>query len=745
MNKDLIPTLSSLAQQNGPSPTSTSALDAVLEQAKDQLQLQMLLIEVASCDDGADFALIARAYGFARERHEGQHRKSGHPFLQHCVEVARLLAQLRMDDTTVAAGLLHDVIEDTSATYDEVSDLFGPKIADLIDGVTKIDRFTYESREARQAETYRKMLLSMVKDIRVILIKLVDRLHNMRTLEYIGADAQERIARETLEVFAPLAHRFGLARIRWELEDRSLKFLFPEVYAELREKVAMKRREREDYIEEFKKPIESELYKSGVEAEIGGRPKNFYSIYNKMKARGKPFEEIYDLLAVRIIVDSMRECYQTLGLVHSIYRPVPERIKDYISMPKSNMYQSLHTSVIGPRGLPVEVQIRTRDMHHTAEIGIAAHWRYKSGGDAPTDLDQHISWLRQIIDMQQDATDPEEFLENLKIELFQDEIFVFTPKGDLQQFPKGATPIDFAFNIHTDIGLHCLTAKVNGQVVPLSTRLASGDTVEIITSSHQSPNRSWLDSVQTVKARQSIRRWLKDEQHAHSVRLGQELLERELKRYPDLGVKYDLATVAGEFGLADTEHLYAALGSGDLSVGKLIGRLIPQQPKVTRKRRQDRRGIRIQGMDDLMISFGKCCTPIPGDAIIGLITRGRGVTVHRTDCPNIGQISEDPERLLRVNWDMETDQAFTVQLRVRSHDRKFLLSDISKALGDSGCNIQSATTRTVGQIAEQDFWVDVVNIVQLQQAMKKANDIDGVLEVLRIDESDAQSLDALTA
>lgn len=335
MNKDLIPTLSSLAQQNGPSPTSTSALDAVLEQAKDQLQLQMLLIEVASCDDGADFALIARAYDFARERHEGQHRKSGHPFLQHCVEVARLLAQLRMDDTTVAAGLLHDVIEDTSATYDEVSDLFGPKIADLIDGVTKIDRFTYESREARQAETYRKMLLSMVKDIRVILIKLVDRLHNMRTLEYIGADAQERIARETLEVFAPLAHRFGLARIRWELEDRSLKFLLPEVYAELREKVAMKRREREDYIEEFKKPIESELYKSGVEAEIGGRPKNFYSIYNKMKARGKPFEEIYDLLAVRIIVDSMRECYQTLGLVHSIYRPVPNALKITSQCPRA--------------------------------------------------------------------------------------------------------------------------------------------------------------------------------------------------------------------------------------------------------------------------------------------------------------------------------------------------------------------------------------------------------------------------
>jgi len=715
-------------------PAANSDLDAVLEQAKDQLQLQMLLIEVASCDDSADFALIARAYDFARQRHEGQHRKSGHPFLQHCVEVARLLAQLRMDDTTVAAGLLHDVIEDTTATYKDVSSQFGHKIADLIDGVTKIDRFTYESREERQAETYRKMLLSMVKDIRVILIKLVDRLHNMRTLDYIGADAQERIALETVEVYAPLAHRFGLARIRWELEDRSLKFLHPEVYSELREKVSMKRREREDYIEEFKKPIEIDLHKSSIEAEIGGRPKNFFSIYNKMKARGKPFEEIYDLLAVRIIVDSMRECYQTLGLVHAIYRPIPERIKDYISMPKSNMYQSLHTSVIGPRGLPVEVQIRTRDMHHTAEIGIAAHWRYKAEDKAPSDLDQHMSWLRQIIDMQQEASDPEEFLENLKIELFQDEIFVFTPQGDLHQFPKGATPIDFAFNIHTDIGMHCLTAKVNGQVVPLSTRLSSGDTVEIVTSSHQSPSRSWLDSVQTVKARQSIRRWLKDEQHAHSVRLGQELLDRELKRFPDVAVKYDLTTIANELGLPDTEYLYAALGSGDLSVGRLIGRLFPQQPKQSKSRRQDKRGIRIQGMNDLMITFGKCCTPIPGDAIVGLITRGRGVTVHRTDCPNIGQISEEPERILQVNWDMENDQAFTVQLRVRSHDRKFLLSDISKALGDSGCNIQSATTRTLGQIAEQDFWVDVVDITHLQQAMEKANKIEGVLEVLRIDE-----------
>ncbi len=713
-----------------------SDLDSVLEQAHDQLELQMLLIEVASCGNQADFSLIARAYHFAKERHEGQQRKSGRPFLQHCVEVARLLAQLRMDDTTVAAGLLHDVIEDTPATYDEIVGLFGEKIANLIDGVTKIDRFTYESREARQAETYRKMLLSMVKDIRVIIIKLADRLHNMRTLDFIGADAQKRIARETLDVYTPLAHRFGLARIRWELEDRSLKFLKPEIYAELREKVSMKRREREDYIEEFKAPIEEELKKSSIEAEIGGRAKNFYSIYNKMQARGKPFEEIYDLLAVRIIVKNMRECYHTLGLVHGIYRPVPERIKDYISMPKSNMYQSLHTSVIGPRGLPVEVQIRTGEMHHTAELGIAAHWRYKSGETTSSNLDQHMSWLRQVIDMQQETTDPEEFLKNLKTELFQDEIFVFTPKGDLQQFPQGATPIDFAFNIHTDIGLHCLTAKVNDHIVPLRSELNSGDTVQIITSPHQSPSRSWLESVKTNKAQQAIRRWFKDEEHAHSVRLGQEILTRELLRYPNVSQQENMGDLASELGLESGEQLYAALGSGDISIGRIISHLLPHpQPKQPKPHHQDRRGICIQGMNNLMISFGKCCTPIPGDAVIGLTTRGRGITVHRTDCPNMGHISKDPDRLLQVSWDLEKEQAFTVKLRVRSHDRKYLLSDISRALGDSGCNIQSATTRTADGAAEQDFRIDVANIAQLQQAMKNANRIKGVLKVQRLDES----------
>ena len=712
-----------------------NGLDEILEEAHDHLQLQMLLIEVASCNDQADFALIARAYHFAKQYHEGQIRKSGHPFLHHCVEVARLLAQLRLDHTTVAAGLLHDVIEDTPATYADVAGQFGDKIADLIDGVTKIDRLNYESREARQAETYRKMLLSMVKDIRVMLIKLVDRLHNMRTLEHMKPESRERIAHETLEVYAPLAHRFGLARIRWELEDSSLKFLEPEIYRELREKVAMKRREREAYIEEFKSPIEGKLLENGIEAEFTGRAKNFYSIYNKMKARNKPFEEVYDLLAVRIITSTVRECYHILGLVHGIYAPIPERIKDYISTPKSNMYQSLHTSVIGPRGQYVEVQIRTSAMHHTAEIGIAAHWRYKSEDEISSDIDQHLGWLHQVMDWQQEATDPAEFMANFKIELFQDEIFVFTPKGDLYQQPKGATPIDFAFAVHTDIGLHCLTSKVNGQVVPLSTHLNSGDTVHIVTNSNQKPNRSWLEFVKTTKAHQAIRRWLREEQHGHGVRLGRDILERELKRYRT-DASFDLDAIATDFGLGDAEHLYAALGIGDLSVGKVIGKIVPHKPKRRGLfRRRDRRGISIQGMQDLMIAFGKCCTPIPGDRIIGLITRGRGVTVHRTDCPNIGEISEEPDRLLQVQWDLEGEPAFTVQLRTRSQDRKYLLSDISKAISDAGSNIRSSATHTEGEVSEQDFWIDVTDIKQLRRTINRIGKTKGVLDVRRIDEA----------
>ena len=709
-------------------------LDELVEQGGDELRLSMLLIEVSSCNDQADFALINRAYHFAKEHHKGQIRKSGEPFLAHCVEVARLLAQLGLDHTTVAAGLLHDVIEDTPATDAEVAEQFGDKIAELIAGVTKIDQITYESREARQAETYRKMLLSMVKDIRVILIKLADRLHNMRTLQYLSLESRERTASETLEVYAPLAHRFGLARIRWQLEDQSLKFLEPETYQELRESVAMTRREREDYIKEFKVPIEESLHANGIKAEFTSRAKNFYSIYNKMKARGRPFDEIYDLLAMRIITGTERECYQILGWVHHIYTPIPGRFKDYISTPKSNMYQSLHTSVIGPKGQYVEVQIRTAQMHHTAEIGIAAHWRYKSNDTGPSDLDQHMSWLHQVMDWQQEASDPVEFMESLKSELAsQDEIFVFTPKGDLHQLPKGATPIDFAFAIHTDIGLHCSTAKVNDQVVPLSATLSSGETVEIVTASQQKPRLTWMDQVKTAKARQAIRRWLREEQYDHNVRLGKEALDRGLK--PDqAGDPPDLSAVAKEFGFSNAEHLYAALGNGDLSIGKVIGKIAPPEPKRRALRPQDRRDIRIQGMQNLMILFGKCCGPIPGDDIVGLVTRGRGVTVHRTNCPNIGRISAEPDRLLAVEWKIEDEPAVTVQLRTRSWDRTYLLADISRAISDAGSNIRDSTTRTDGHIAEQDFWIDVTDSEQLRQAIDQIERIEGVLEVLRVDE-----------
>ena len=721
------------------SPTHLSALpntylDELVEQGGDELRLSMLLIEVSSCNDQADFELLNRAYYFAKEHHKGQIRKSGEPFLAHCVEVARLLAQLGLDHTTVAAGLLHDVIEDTPATYVEVAEQFGDKIAELIAGVTKIDQITYESREARQAETYRKMLISTVKDIRVMLIKLADRLHNMRTLQYLSPESRERTASETLEVYAPLAHRFGLARVRWQLEDQSLKFLEPKIYQELRESVAMTRQEREDYIKEFKVPIEECLHANGIKAEFTSRAKNFYSIYNKMKARSKPFEEIYDLLAMRIITGTVRECYQILGWVHHMYTPIPGRIKDYISTPKSNMYQSLHTSVIGPKGQYVEVQIRTAQMHHTAEIGIAAHWRYKSNDEALGDLNQHMSWLHQVIDWQQEATDPVEFMENLKTELAsQDEIFVFTPKGHLHQLPKGATPIDFAFAIHTDIGLHCATAKVNDHVVPLSAALSSGQTVEIITAPQQKPKLAWLDQVKTAKARQAIRRWLREEQYDHNVRLGKEALDKGLRTYR-ADDPPNLDAVAEEFGFSDAEHLYAALGNGDLSIGRVISRIAPPKPKRRALRPQDRRDIRIQGMQNLMIRFGKCCGPIPGDEIVGLVTRGRGVTVHRTDCPNTGRISAEPDRLLAVEWELEDEPAFTVQLRTRSWDRTYLLADIARAISDAGSNIRDSTTRADGHIAEQDFWIDVADNEQLRQAIDQIEQIEGVLEVQRVDE-----------
>ena len=710
-------------------------LDEILEEASDELQLQMLLIEVASSNEHADFDLICKAYHFANEKHSGQTRMSGQPFIQHCVEVARILAQLRLDSTTVAAGLLHDVLEDTAVTLDEVTKEFNPKIAALTDGVTKIKRFHYQNRETRQAETYRKMLLSMVEDLRVILVKFADRLHNMRTLDHVDNEQQKRISRETVDVYAPLAYRLGLARIRWELEDLSLKYLDPDMYSEISRQVAMKREEREAYIERFKDPIQADLSKSDVDSEITGRPKNFYSIYHKMRSRGKPFNEIYDLSAVRILVQSVRECYMTLGLVHTLYHPISDRFKDYIATPKTNMYQSLHTSVVGPDGRTVEVQIRTREMHQTAEIGIAAHWRYKGGLPSEIESDQRIDWLRQVLDWQRDAPDPKEFLENLKIELYRDEIYVFTPKGDLLQLPKGATTIDFAFAVHTDIGNHCLTAKVNGQIVPLSTELNSGDSVQIISSQHQQPTRIWLEMVKTAKARHSIGRWLREEQFSHSVRLGQEILERELKRYRQSVKSESLDELAEELGLSDSERLYAGIGSGDLAVSGVVNRLVPNPPKRRiRPLFRDRKGIRIQSLHDMMIHFGKCCSPIPGDRIVGLISKGRGISVHRTDCPNMADIAEDPDRLTVVEWDVDEDQSFSVQLHINGNDRTYLLSEITKTISENGANIRSVESHSKLHLFEGTFWLEVNDARQLHSMTKTLSKLEGVSEVRRVDD-----------
>ena len=725
------------------------SLEEILAEVND-LEIQMLLIEVGSINEQADFDLIARAYGWASDKHAGQTRMSGRPFMQHCVEVARILAQLRLDSTTVAAGLLHDVLEDTSVTLEEVAAEFSPKIAALTDGVTKVERFQYRGtkdqdtedqdkrkREAEQAENFRKLLLSMVEDLRVILIKFADRLHNMRTLDHVDPEQQKRISRETVDVYAPLAYRLGLARISRELEDLSLKYLDADQYDEIRRQVAMKREQREVYIEEFKAPIQADLAKAGIDAEITGRPKHFYSIYNKMKSQGTTFEEIYDLSGVRILVESVRDCYTTLGLVHSLYLPISDRFKDYIATPKTNMYQSLHTSVVGPDGNPVEVQIRTREMHQTAEIGIAAHWRYKSGGSPEVESDQRIGWLRQVLDHQREAADPMEFLENLKIELYRDEIYVFTPKGDLEQLPRGATTIDFAFALHTDIGLHCLTAKVNGQIVPLGTQLQSGDSVQIIDSQHQHPTSSWLDMVKTGKARYWIGRWLREEQFSHGVRLGQEILERELEKYRHSVRSESLDELAEELGLADSEHLYAAVGSGELSVSGVVNRLVPERPKRRiRPLFRNLRGIRIQGLDNMMIHFGKCCSPIPGDRIVGLITKGRGITVHRTDCPNMGDIAEDPDRVTVMEWDVDEEQSFSVQLRVTGTDRTYLLTEMTRVISEAGANIRSAESHTRLNRVEGTFQLEVTDARQLQTMIRGLAKIEGVNEVTRVDVPD---------
>jgi len=688
----------------------------------------------------ADPNFILRAFHFAAEAHKSQLRKSGAPYIEHCVETARELAELRMDPVTVAAGLLHDVVEDTGVTIEEVREAFGEEVAQLVDGVTKISGLQFTSQEEEQAEYFRKLLFSISKDLRVILIKFADRLHNMRTLHYLPKKEAERIALETREIYAPLAHRFGMANLQWELEDLALKILDPEAYENLSRKLVQEKIKSEQLLKSIIEPIQRELNAKGIQGEITGRFKSIYSIYRKMKERMKPFDEIYDIFAIRIIVNTVDECYLVLGIVQNLFKPVENRYKDYIAKPKVNMYKSLHTTVVGPDGRMVEVQIRTWDMHKVAEIGIAAHWKYKEGRKESNALDYYSAWLREVIDWQKDVLDPKDYLEILKTDLFHNEVFVFTPKGDLLKLPQGATALDFAFAIHSDVGLHCLGAKVNNRIVPLHTVLQNGDTVEIITSIHQKPHQDWLKFVRTSKAKTKIKQWLKTAQYQEAVRLGEEMLTSGAKRLKIQLSAKALRELPQQFGKTDLDSLYAELGRGDLSLQKVLGVLAPQMAsqdiqffeKTVRPKRVAIEGIRVQGMDRFLIQFAKCCHPVPGDSIIGFITQGKGISIHRRDCINGLKLSlEMPEKIVDVAWDVEKDKAFQVQLRLMASSRKDFLKEVAESLLAVNSNILKVDLRTENALIDASILLEVRDLGHLTSVMQRLQRIKGMISVTR--------------
>ncbi|MCY0877779.1 MAG: bifunctional (p)ppGpp synthetase/guanosine-3',5'-bis(diphosphate) 3'-pyrophosphohydrolase [Firmicutes bacterium] len=690
---------------------------------------------------------ILQALHFAEEAHRGQSRASGDPYVAHPLAVATILADLKMDAPTIVAALLHDVVEDTDYTLGDIEARFGSEVAQLVDGVTKLDRLEVRTREEEQAENLRKMFLAMAKDIRVILIKLADRLHNMRTLKHLTADRVQRIAKETMEIYAPLAHRLGIFRIKWELEDLAFQHLNPVAFQEMKELVAKKRQEREAAVEAVIAELRARLQAAGMVSEVSGRAKHLYSIYQKMTKQGKNFAEIYDLVAVRILVESVKDCYAVLGLVHSLWKPVPGRFKDYIAMPKSNLYQSLHTTVIGPSGEPLEVQIRTFEMHHTAEYGIAAHWRYKEGGKGDRDFEQKLSWLRQLLEWQRDMRDASEFMETLKVDLFSDEVFVFTPKGDVIDLPSGATPIDFAYRIHTDVGNHCVGAKVNGRIVPLTTPLESGDIVEILVNRKSpGPSIDWLSIVRTSQAKTRIRQWLRRERRHEHVARGMELLERELKRQGLQLSQERLGEIVRKIGLGTLDDVAVALSEGNASLPVLMGRIREQlqqdvrEAKLTELTPRKRgpaapRGseVLVRGQSRMLTRLARCCQPVPGDPIIGYLTRGRGVSVHRLGCPNEKELTKDPERLVEVSWDVEEAELspHPVELRVHAWDRPGLLADVANVVADS--NIISARARGFrDKTAMVDVHLEVRNLAQLTHLISRLESLPYVQRVDRV-------------
>ena len=704
---------------------------------------------VAAQRDRLDLEVLSRAYRISAQAHQGQKRLSGDDFVSHSVAVATILAEQQMDTTTIAAALLHDVVEDSDVTLEDLRRDFGNEVADLVDGLTKISTLNFRSTAEEQAENYRKLLMSVARDARVIIIKLADRLHNMRTLDPLPPDKRKRIALETRELYAPLAHRFGMAGVKAELEDLAFKYLEPDDYKQLAKQVKARRVERDRTIERMRAPLADELRRAGIVGwEIVGRPKNLWSIFKKMKKRDKPFEEIYDLLAVRVLVNNITDCYHVLGIIHHTWTPLQERIKDYIASPKSNGYQSLHTTVFGPAGQLYEIQIRTRDMHRTAEYGIAAHWLYKENGKSADELDHHLSWFRQLIELQQDAHTPEEFLEFLKIDLYQDEIFVFTPRGDVKRLPKSATPIDFAFMVHTEVGQHCNGARVNGRIAPLHRPLRNGDTIEVLTSPQAKPSRDWLAHVQTGRARQKIRQWIKQEEQERSVTLGREILAREVRRRRlDPPTLEQLAQAAQKLGLGAAEQVETAIGSGDVQIGQVINALYPdvpadeqQSPKPTAfgrviERLRLGRGIKIHGVEGLMVRYAQCCQPVPGDPVVGYVTQGRGISIHRNDCPNLLTLSGDEERRVEIDWREVEGETFVVRLAVSGEDRRGLYADICEAISGTGTNIRSAELASKDGVVFGSVLVEVENNTHLHKVLKAVRKVKGVTEIARRDSS----------
>jgi guanosine-3',5'-bis(diphosphate) 3'-pyrophosphohydrolase len=715
--------------------------------------LDPILRNIKSYHPGADIALVGRAYEFAARAHEGQMRQSGDPYVTHPLSVAYIISQLKLDVPSVCAGLLHDAVEDTSTTIEELTQVFGQEIAFLVDGVTKLGKLPWSTREERQAENFRKMLLAMARDIRVILVKFCDRLDNMRTLDHLPPAKQERIAEETMQIYAPLANRLGIQWVKVELEDLSFKYLFPGEYEQLKVAIAKTRRERERYIADVEKLVQREMDQASIRCRVFGRAKHLWSIRQKMKRTSLPFEEIHDIIGFRVLTDTSRACYEALGVCHSAWKPIPGRFKDYIALPKPNMYQSLHTAVIGPGGQRIEMQIRTEEMQLVAEHGIAAHWKYKEGkSQVGQDEEVKFAWLRRMMEEQNEVKDPTEFIESVKLEMFGDEVYVFTPKGDVKALPKGACPIDFAYAVHSEVGDHCSGARVNGVIVPLRYQLRNGDTLEVITSPNQRPTKDWLKLVKTSRAKNKIRHRLRKEQRDRSLALGKDLLEKGLRRY---GLSYGKAHKQGLLGKAaeelkchSVEDLVISIGYGKITTKQVVDVVLPQdkraepspptEPKNTLSKilrkvtgRTNQSGIKVQGEDGILVRFARCCSPLPGDKIVGFITRGRGVTVHMRDCPKA--LDLDPERRIDVEWDVKAKVSHPVAIQVLSADKPGILAHISQSFSDSGINITQAHCRTMEDgRAVNTFHATVADLDQLKSVIRALSRISGVYSVERV-------------